>query len=113
MILHIIMIPECEQFFNLLGSTQTFIGVLLTLNVLCIFLDKSNNFIFALLEDQNDRFVKRLIQCQDKIKKEIEAFKNSDDYKVFQDIMQSLGKVPTEVRLNGKLLFDREEIRVG
>lgn len=99
------MILECEpQFFNILGSTQTFIGVLLTLNVLCIFLDKSNNFIFALLEDQNERFVKRLIQCQDKIKKEIEAFKNSADYNVFQDIMQSLGKVPNEVRLNAQKL---------
>lgn len=99
------MILECEtQFFNILGSTQTFIGVLLTLNVLCLFLDKNNNFIFSLLEDQNQRFVKRLIECQSKIQSEIDAFQDSSDYKDFQKILHSLTKLPMAVAFKAQML---------
>lgn len=75
-----------QNFINLLGSSQTFVGVLLTLNVLCIFLDKENNFILNLLNAQNRRLVSKLVKLEKSIISEIRNFQNSEEYKTVNSI---------------------------
>ncbi|MDE7431240.1 MAG: hypothetical protein K2N34_04920 [Lachnospiraceae bacterium] len=71
---------EVVQNLNLLNNSQTVIGVLLTLNVLCIFFDKGSNFIINLLDSQTKRFIERLKKLEEGIDSAVQEFKNSDSY---------------------------------
>lgn len=64
-----------------LNNSATFLGVLLTLNVLCIFYNPKGNFILGTLINQKDRFKKRLSNLENKLRKIQKSFLESDNYK--------------------------------
>lgn len=81
---------------NLLENSQTFLGVLLTLNVLCIFYEKHNqessNFILRMLHDLKQKLsdrIQNLLIESDKTKKE---FFDSDDYKSVEKLCSDMTK---------------------
>jgi len=72
-----------------LGDSATFLGVLLTLNVLCVFYNPSGNFILGTLISQKDRFKKRLSRLQRQLLEKKKAFMESDDYLTVKQIADS------------------------
>lgn len=77
---------------NLLENSQTFLGVLLTLNVLCIFYERSNNFIIRTLSEQREKKSKRVQRLVDKSIEIKEAFFCSDDYKSVERLCYATNK---------------------
>ena len=77
-----------------LGDSQTFIGVLLTLNVLCIFADKDNNFILKFLLDYKDKFKTRLSNIADLIASDSKRIYDSQDYKSLERCSKLSGNPP-------------------
>lgn len=65
---------------KILGDSQTLLGVLATLNVLCLFLDKDGNFILSLIKVLNDAFIARLQRIEQSINKRVGEFLNSENY---------------------------------
>lgn len=64
-----------------LNNSATFLGVLLTLNVLCIFYNPKGNFILGTLIAQKDRFKLRLSNLENGLKKIQKSFLDSNNYK--------------------------------
>lgn len=105
--------------FNLLGYSQTFLGVILTLVVLCLFLgdgksqsdaasspqDNSgtSNFIRNLLSILNVRFTFRLRRYEKEIKDEISKFQESKDYR---EARKLLDKTSPKSRALNKLKYN-------
>lgn len=71
---------------GLLDNSATFLGVLLTLNVLCIFYNPTGNFIFGTLISQKDRFVRRLTRLQNQLLSKKKRFMESADYATVTEI---------------------------
>lgn len=65
---------EAAQTFSLLGQSQTLLGVILTLVVLCIFLDENSNFIHRLLKEQSDKFIEILVTVRGKLDDRLKGF---------------------------------------
>ena len=72
-----------------LDGSQTFLGVLLTFNVLCLFAEKDSNFIFRALQKLKDAFKADLGRLQKVIDSEKVEFKNTPDYKKVEEISSS------------------------
>lgn len=64
----------------LTSSGSTFLGVILTLAVLCLYIDEKSNFIISILFEQLGRFKGKLIKEQNNIKTRREKFENSENY---------------------------------
>lgn len=81
-----------ENVLKILGNSQTFVGVLLTLNVLCIFLDRNNNFIHALLQFSVERFKTHLLLLEKNLQKKINDFKGQAYYGKIKKLANSKSK---------------------
>lgn len=69
---------EMENSVCLLGGSQTFVGILATLVVLCI-AQNSNNFIFEILKDIKEEIVRYTKKLKPTIS--LDSIKESSDYK--------------------------------
>ena len=83
------MLGNNQLYYDLLGSAQTFVGVLLTLNVLCIFLDRNSNFIFGIISAQNRKFLRLLAEQQTQLEAEIKKFSSIPEYQSLQRLRHS------------------------
>lgn len=90
-----------------LDSEATFLGVILTLNVLCLFASKDNNFIFGLLGEQWNKFTATLTNLQKSISDDKEKLSDDDKYKAIHDF------VAEESRSSSKLYQSALEIVFG
>lgn len=70
-----------------LGSEDTFLGVILTLNVLCLFSSKNNNFIFGLLSEQWERLKQKLTNLQESISPDENNVKSDKRYEAIQKVI--------------------------
>ena len=59
---------------ELLKGTQTFIGVLITLLVLCLFHDKNTNFMLRIVVNMIDDFLSSVAHSVDRMRKELKDF---------------------------------------
>lgn len=111
---------------SFLYHSQTFLGVLITLNILCIFASKNsepeesnerdweddngdgasynveediseNNFILRFLHHYKLQFRRRLMELKTTIRIEHESFSDSKDFKVLMKIQQGWGKYKDEI----------------
>ncbi len=89
---------------NLLDGSQTFLGTLLTLNVLCIFANRSNNFILKLLSNLIKAFKSELKNLKKLIEADVEKIKNSEDFKTVEKISASQGGYPPKIVTEATLL---------
>ena len=103
---------------NFLDSSQTFLGVLLTLNVLCIFAFKNdsendsenvseineNNFILRFLHYYKEKFRKELIKLENLVKKETETLRESSDYRKLKAISNGNDKFDADIKTEAMLL---------
>lgn len=89
-----------------LGNSQTFLGVLITLNILCIFANKEedngsgindNNFILRFIRQNKEGFNSKLRQLETLIKNVKEEFRKSEDYKTLQNIITDKDKNSPEI----------------
>lgn len=71
-----------------LGTNGTFLGVILTLNVLCLFYEKSNssNFILRILLEQWGKFKDSLDSLQKSITKDLLRFQSGEKYQTISNI---------------------------
>lgn len=99
-------------YLDLLNGSQTFIGVLLTLNVLCIFFDKGSNFIINLLDTQTKKFIDRLKQLEKGIEKAVDQFRTSQDYKDIPKIIAADSKYPLDVKREAQQLDYRTNVKI-
>lgn len=75
-------------------SEDTFLGVILTLNVLCMFFSKKNNFIFGLLSELWQQLKISIRNLQKSITEDTERFKTDERLKALHVITE--GKVPCQ-----------------
>lgn len=86
---------------ELLGNSQTFLGTLATLSILCVFQDNSN-FIFNILERAKELFQKEINSLR--INTKFEKITESSDYKLLNRYLSDPNSNP-EIRNEGiKLL---------
>lgn len=73
---------------DFLGTNGTFLGVILTLNVLCLFYEKSNssNFILRILLEQWGKFKNSLDSLQKSITKDLLRFQSGEKYQTISNI---------------------------
>lgn len=98
-----------EEAASFLDRSQTFLGVLITLNILCIFASKDDtdsslnyeisesNFILRFLHYYKVRFCDRLIELEQTIRTSLNAFSNSTDYRRLKSIVEYPEKYAPEV----------------
>lgn len=89
---------------KLLGDTQTFIGVILTLNVLCIFLDENNNFIMRLLSGQTKRLIALLAEFEQRISDCVRQFKESETYIRVANLASNTAPVSKGIKEKAQML---------
>lgn len=70
-------------------EAETFLGVILTLNVLCLFASEGNNFIFGLLGEQWSKFNKALTDLQSSIVDDKKKFPENDKYKAIHEFVDN------------------------
>ena len=80
----------------ILSQSETFLGVLLTLNVLCIYAERNNNFILRLLTEQSQKFKESLSQIKDRLDQRIKDFKQSKEYTKIDNIASGKTKASSE-----------------
>lgn len=73
----------------LTSSGSTFLGVILTLAVLCLYIDEKSNFIISILFEQLGRFKGKLTKEQNNIKTRREKFENSENYLFIKNSLKS------------------------
>lgn len=105
-------------FISFLDHSQTFLGVLITLNILCIFANKDdedtfvassdedtkkdykineNNFILRFIHQYKEKLRWQLVQLEGSIKKVKKDFKESDDFKVWHKILDTKNQYSEEI----------------
>lgn len=89
---------------SLLGNSQTFVGVILTLEVLCIFLDTESNFINRLLSSINRKFIDQLKALEHVIEVKIVEFQNSGEYQKVSEICNGNSADDTEITSKAQAL---------
>ena len=87
---------------ELLEKSQTFIGVIMTLNVLCIFLDEKNNFIMRLVAGMSGRLISYLADFERKIADSINKFKESESYLKVVEIAGNSSHVSRQVKTKAR-----------
>ncbi len=97
---------------ELLEKSQTFIGVIMTLNVLCIFLDEKNNFIMRLVAGMSGRLISYLADFERKIADSINKFKESESYLKVVEIAGNSSHVSRQVKTKAQILNYETTINV-
>ena len=67
-------------------SEDTFLGVILTLNVLCMFFSKQNNFIFGLLSELWQQLKVSIRSSQKFITEDADRYKTDERLNALHDI---------------------------
>lgn len=94
---------EVTESIELLGSSQTFLGVLATIVILFIFANKDSNFIYLLLSEVKDKISTqvRTLRTNTGVKPVIE----SHDYKLLTYFLKGDGN--KELKEEGTKLLSR------
>lgn len=82
------VLASATEITGFLGSGDTFLGVILTLNVLCLFYEKnsSSNFILRILLEQWGKFKNTLESLQKSITKDLLRFQSGEKYQTISNI---------------------------
>lgn len=111
-----------QEEISLLDNSQTLIGVLSTLLVLCLFIGESGNFIFMLLKDMKSVFDniinEKVTKLGQQIKQKIDKHENLSDLDFFEKVSQhdraqdflrtrmALGAIPGNAKVKFNLIKD-------
>lgn len=92
-----------ENSVSLLGDSQTFVGILATLVILCI-AQNANNFMFEVLKDIKEEIVRYTKKLKPTIS--LDSIKESSDYKslfLFTENKKQKGRMMSFVKFVKKL----------
>lgn len=94
-----------ETAADILGQSQTFLGVLLTLNVLCLFGEKTGNFIFHTILNQKDRMKRKIELLMKHLSQETSDVEKTEAWRNVKQIADPHSKFDEEDKLKSRNLM--------
>lgn len=102
-----------EQIPDILGQSQTFLGVLLTLNVLCLFGEKTGNFIFHTILNQKDRMKRRIEILMNHLSQETSDTEQTDEWKKVRLIADHSTQIDEDEKVRARQLMMEYNLNVS